>query len=212
MKIHQFLTSFSYGDAIGNETLEIRNFFRRQKIESEIFSLFYHPRYSNEIINYLEYDRYSSAENIVIYHFSIGSPVSKKFIRLPDKKVMIYHNITPYEFFLDYHRILAKDCFKGRKELESFVPYVKLAFGDSEYNRLELEAAGFKQTAVLPLMMNFRKFETPICPVLKKLFQDKKKNLLYVGRVIPNKKIEDIIKIFYFYNKFFNPDSRLFSA
>ena len=159
MKVHQFLTSYSYGDAIGNEALEIRRFLRAEGYESEIFALFYHPRYANQIINYLEYDSYSEPGNVVIFHFSIGSPVTRKFLRIPDKKVIIYHNITPYEFFLDYHRVLAKECFKGRIELKNLVGKVDLALGDSAYNESELKEAGFPHTGVLPLVMDFEKFQ-----------------------------------------------------
>lgn len=210
MKIHQFLTSYSYGDAIGNEVLEIRDFLRSKGHESEIFALFYHPKYAGEIINYLEYDKYSDKDNIIIYHFSIGSPVTKKFLRVSDKKVIIYHNITPHEFFLDYHRVLAKDCYKGRVELKNLVDKVDLALGDSIYNESELIEAGFENTGVLPLVMNFDKFEKEPVPVLKELFEDGKKNILFVGRIIPNKKVEDVIKTFYLYQKHFNPNSRLF--
>jgi len=210
MAIHQFLTSYSYGDAIGNEALEIRNYLREQGHDSEIFVLFYHPKYSNQVINYLEYDTYSSEENIVIYHFSIGSKITKKFLRIPDKKVIIYHNITPHYFFLDYHRILAKDCYKGRVELQSLSDKVDLALGDSEYNESELKEAGFKNTGILPLVMNFEKFDAPVLPVLNDLFRDGKINILYVGRIIPNKKVEDVIRTFHLYNKYFNKNSRLF--
>lgn len=210
MNIHQFLTSYSYGDAIGNEALEIRNYLRDQGHHSEIFALFYHPRYADQIINYLEYDRYSHKDNVVIYHFSIGSAVTKKFLRVPDKKAIIYHNITPYEFFLDYHRVLAKDCFKGRIELKSLKDKVDMAWGDSRYNEQELIDLGFKNTGVVPLVMNFEKFDRPMVPVLKELYDDGKTNILYVGRIIPNKKVEDIIKIFHLYQKGFNGDARLF--
>ncbi len=210
MKVHQFLTSFAYGDAIGNEAWEIRNFLREQGHQSEIFALFHHPKYAHEVHNYLEYDAYSSPDNVVIFHFSIGSPVSKKFLRLPDRKVMIYHNITPHHFFLDYHRVLSKDCYKGRIELKQFADKVDLALGDSEYNRLELVENGFADTGVLPLVIDFDKFNQPISPVFRDLFADGKDNLIYVGRIIPNKKIEDIIKVFHLYQKLFNPASRLF--
>jgi L-malate glycosyltransferase len=210
MKVHQFLTSYAYGDAIGNEALEIRDFLRANGIESEIFTMHFHPRYARQVHNYLDYDRFSDPGNMVIYHFSIGSPVTKKFLRLPDKKIIIYHNITPYHFFLDFHRILAKDCFKGRMELKSLADKVDLALGDSEYNRSELVAAGFKQTGVLPLVMDFAKFDQQPLPVLQELFADDKNNLLYVGRIIPNKKVEDVIKTFYFYQKYFHAASRLF--
>ncbi|MCP5046155.1 MAG: glycosyltransferase family 4 protein [bacterium] len=210
MKVHQFLTSYSYGDAIGNEVLEIRDFLRARGHESEIFALFYHPRYADQIINYLEYDKYSDRDNIIIYHFSIGSPVTKKFLRVPDKKAIIYHNITPHEFFLDYHRVLAKDCYKGRVELKNLVGKVDLALGDSIYNESELKEVGFTNTGVLPLVMNFEKFEGEPVPVLEELFRDGKTNILYVGRIIPNKRVEDVIKTFYLYQEYFNANSRLF--
>jgi len=210
MNVHQFLTSYSYGDAIGNEAMEIRDFLRADGIGSEIFTLHFHPRYAGQVRNYLEYDRYSSPGNTVIFHFSIGSPVTRKFLRLPDRKAIIYHNITPHHFFLDYHRILAKDCFKGRVELKSLAGRVDLALGDSEYNRQELLEAGFKETGVLPLVMNFSKFDLPVLPVFRGIFADGKVNFLFVGRIIPNKKVEDVIKTFHLYQAHFNPDSRLF--
>ena len=210
MNVHQFLTSYSYGDAIGNEALEIRDFLRAQGIGSEIFTKHFHPRYAHQVRNYLDYDRFAGAGNTVIFHFSIGSPVTKKFLRLADRKVIIYHNITPYHFFLDYHRILAKDCFKGRVELKSLADQVDLALGDSEYNRRELVEAGFRQTGVLPLVMDFTKFDLPVLPVFRELFADGKTNLLYIGRIIPNKKIEDVIRVFHHFQRHFNPASRLF--
>ena len=210
MKVHQFLTSYSYGDAIGNEAFEIRNYLRENGYESHIFALFYHPKYADQIINYLEYDKYSHINNAVIFHFSIGSPVTKKFFRVPDKKIIIYHNITPHHFFLDYHRILAKDCFKGRIELKNLVDKVDLALGDSLYNESELKEMGFPKTGVLPLVMDFLKFDKEPVPILNELFNDEKTNILYIGRIIPNKKIEDIIKIFHVYQKYFNGNSRLF--
>jgi len=210
MQIHQFLTSYSYGDAIGNEALEIREYLRGKGYESNIFALHYHPRYANQIINYLEYDRFSHPENIVIFHFSIGSAVTRKFLRVPDKKVIIYHNITPFQFFLDYHRILAKDCYKGRVEFKTLVGKVDLALGDSHYNEQEMKNLGFSRTGVLPLVMNFSKFGAAVIPILEELFDDGKTNILYVGRIIPNKRIDDILKIFHLYQAYFNPDSRLF--
>jgi glycosyltransferase involved in cell wall biosynthesis len=207
--IHQFLTSYAYGDAIGNETMVIRDYLRSQGFESEIFAQHYHPRYASQITNYKDYARFSHTENIVIYHFSIGSPVSKTFLRLDDRKVIIYHNITPHHFFLDYHRVLAKDCYKGRVELKNLAGIVDLALGDSRHNELELIEAGFPKTAVLPLVMDFKKFDQAVHPVVRELIDDGKVNIIYVGRIIPNKKIEDVLTVFHLYQKLFNPESRL---
>jgi len=209
VEIHQFATSLTYGDAISNEMLEIQKALRERDHNSEIFIRYYDPKMAGLIHDYREYPRFSAPENIVIFHFSIGSPVSKLFFRVPDKKIMIYHNITPHTFFLDYHRILTRECYKGRLEIDLFTDKVDLALGDSEYNRRELEKAGYQKTGVLPLMLDFDKFDRAGDPVIPRMYTGKKWTLLFVGRVIPNKKFEDIIKCYYFYKKYFNPNSQL---
>jgi glycosyltransferase involved in cell wall biosynthesis len=212
MNIHQFSTSLTYGDAISDEMLEIQKALREQGHQSEIFTRFFDPRLAGLRRDYREYRKLSAAENVVIFHFSIGSPVSKLFFRVPDRKIMIYHNITPHPFFVDWHRILARECYKGRLEIKLFVDKVDLAVGDSEFNRRELEAAGYPRTGVLPILMDFSKFDQPGDPVTRSLFGDGKTTILFVGRVIPNKKFEDLIKAFHLYQKCFNSDSRLILA
>ena len=209
MNIHQFATSLTYGDAISNEMLEIQRALREKGHESEIFIRFYDPKMAKFIRDFKEYPKFSSSDNVVIFHFSIGSPVSKMVFRIPDKKIMIYHNITPYHFFLDYHRILTRECYKGRLEIKLFVDKVDLALGDSEFNRKELEDVGFPRTGELPLILNLSAFDQEGDPVVRKIFSNGKWTILYVGRVIPNKKFEDVIKTFYFYKKYFNANSQL---
>ncbi len=212
MKIHQFATSLTYGDAISDEMLEIQAVLREKGFESEIFVRFFDPRLAKYMFDYREYKKFSSRNNVVIFHFSIGSPVSKMFFRIPDKKIMIYHNITPYEFFLDYHRILARECYKGRLEIKLFTDKVDLALGDSDFNRRELEEVGYPKTGVLPLLLNFSKFDSADDSVTRQIYSNGKFTLLYVGRVIPNKKFEDVIKAFFYYKKYINAESQLILA
>jgi len=212
MDVHQFATSLSYGDAISDEMLEIQKALRNEGYASEIFIRFFEPRMAKYVKDFREYRKHSSQENVVIFHFSIGSPVSKMFFRIPDRRIMIYHNITPYDYFLDYHRILTRECYKGRLELKLFVDKVDLALGDSEFNRRELESIGYAKTGVLPILMNFEKFEKISETASRFVFDNGKTTILFVGRVIPNKKFEDVIKTFYFYKKYFNPDSQLIIA
>lgn len=209
VQVHQFATSLSYGDAISDEMLEIRRALRQNGYDSEIFVKYYDNRTAKYSRDYKEYINFSSQKNIVIFHFSIGSPVSKMFFRIPDKKVMIYHNITPYKYFMDTHRILTKECYKGRLELKLFAEKVNLALGDSEYNRKELEEVGYKKTGVLPILLDLSKFDEKGDPVTREIFNNGKKTLLFIGRVAPHKKFEDVIKVFYFYKKYFNDESQL---
>jgi glycosyltransferase involved in cell wall biosynthesis len=212
MDIHQFATSLTYGDAISDEMLEIQGILRDHGYASEIFVRQCDPRSAGAVKDYREYPKWSAPENIVIFHFSIGSPVSKMFVRIPDRKVMIYHNITPAEYFLDAHRTLTRECYHGRIEIGLFKDKVDLALGDSEFNRQELAAVGYRNTGVLPILMNFAKFQGPDDSITRALYKDKKTTLLFVGRAIPNKKYEDVIKVYYFYKKHFNPEARLILA
>lgn len=175
-----------------------------------IFSQHIHPKLAQVTQVYTEYQKFSSPENILIFHLSIGSVVSEFVKSLPDKKIIIYHNITPHKYFEGINDTLVQLLKDGRKELAEFAGIVDLALGDSEYNRKELEELGFKQTGVLPIIMDFEIYnQEPDKKILKK-FKDKNINFIFVGRLSPNKKQEDVIKIFYYYNKYINSRSRLF--
>jgi glycosyltransferase involved in cell wall biosynthesis len=73
---------------------------------------------------------------------------------------------------------------------------VDVALGDSEFNRQELEALGFAPTGILPIVLDFTRLTSaPRVPSIEALLQDGLVNILFVGRVAPNKKIEDHIRL-----------------
>jgi glycosyltransferase involved in cell wall biosynthesis len=122
---------------------------------------------------------------------------------------LIYHNITPPEYFVGVHRTLARQCFRGRRELRAYADRCDLAMGDSEFNRYDLEMLGFPRTAVLPVVPDFSHLDRQPNWLLAGQFDDEWTNILFVGRVIANKKIEDVIRFFDAYHTMFNPRSRL---
>jgi glycosyltransferase involved in cell wall biosynthesis len=122
---------------------------------------------------------------------------------------LIYHNITPPEYFVGVHRTLARQCFRGRRELRAYADRCDLAMGDSEFNRQDLEALGFPRTAVLPVVPDFSHLDLEPNWLVAHDFDDDWTNILFVGRVIANKKIEDLIRFFHVYHTVFNPRSRL---
>ncbi len=212
MKVHQMLPTFSYGDAIGNHTLAIREALRKAGYSSEIFAYNHDPRLAGEVRYFAELEEEMGPDDILIYHYSLSSPLSLLYMELKCKKLLIYHNITPHRFFYDTNLALAKECYMGRRFLPELAPYTHLALGDSSYNEAELKEAGFKNTGVLPIIIDFERLSSPPSPSFSSAFADGKKNLLFVGRVINNKKFEDLIKVFYYYQRYFNPESRLILA
>jgi len=209
MQAHQFVTALSYGDAIGDYTLEIQQILRRNGYDSEIFSEIVHPRMARYVKPLYEYEQYQTDENLLIVHFSIGSDLGNLIPHFEGKKLMIYHNITPYQWFVDINTLLAYQCLIGRQQLNILRDYCPIALGDSEYNRQELEQTGYQKTGVLPIRLHFEKFDGAGDAVTRKLYDDDRTNIIVVGRTIPNKKLEDCLRGFAYYQKFINPHSRL---
>jgi glycosyltransferase involved in cell wall biosynthesis len=207
--IHQVLATLGYGDAIGHEVLGIQRVLRNAGYESEIFVQTADYRLEDQTLDYLDLADASHPDNVLIHHFSIGSRASRLAYALPDRMVLVYHNITPPEYFLGVNRELAKLCYLGRRELRFYRHRCDLALGDSEYNRQELEALDFPVTGVLPVIPDFDHLAGPASYLRAGHFDDDWLNVLFVGRVIPNKRIEDVIRCFHAYKKWFNPRSRL---
>jgi L-malate glycosyltransferase len=208
-RVHQVLAALSYGDAIGNEALAIQRHLRAAGFESDIFAERVHPRMTSLARPLWEYERVSAPDTVCLFHFSIGSAAGRLVYHAPDRLVSIYHNITPARWFVGFHPHLAGLCHHGRRELAAFAPRTELALGDSEFNRRELEAAGYRRTGVLPIVLDLDAYRRPPSPVIRRLYDDGRTNLLFVGRVIPNKRIDDLIRAFAVYQRYSDPRSRL---
>jgi glycosyltransferase involved in cell wall biosynthesis len=207
--VHQLLAALSYGDAIGNEALAIQAHLRRAGYASDIFAEKVHPRMARHARPLWEYASVSAADTVCIYHFSIGSAASRMIYAAPDRLVSIYHNITPAQWFVGFHPTLARLCHHGRRELRAFAARTELALGDSELNRRELEEAGYARTGVLPIVLDLASYHGRASRVVERLYRDGRTNILFVGRIIPNKKIEDLIRVFAVYQRWVDPRSRL---
>jgi glycosyltransferase involved in cell wall biosynthesis len=207
--VHQVLATLGYGDAIGHEVLGIQRVLRSAGYESDIFVETADERVESLTVDYRNLLDASRPDQLLLHHFSIGSKASRVAFALPDRMALIYHNITPPEYFVGVHDLLVELCFKGRRELAAYVDRCEVALGDSEFNRQELEAIGFPRTGVLPVVPDFSHLDGPPDPFVARDFDDGWVNILFVGRVIPNKRIEELIRIFHAYRTVFNPRSRL---
>jgi glycosyltransferase involved in cell wall biosynthesis len=205
--VHQLVSNFDVGDAIGNHVRALRQLLRGWGYASEVYAQYVHASLQKEARFYTHYREVSSPDTVVLFHFSIGSEVTSFFARLPDRRVMIYHNITPAEYFVGVNARVADRCRRGRRELVQLRHAVDLALGVSEFNRAELEAAGFPRTGVLPILVDWEQYAHPPVPAVEAAC-GRGTLLLSVGRIAPNKRIEDLIKTFYFYRRL-DPDSRL---
>ncbi len=148
--------------------------------------------------------------NILIFHTAIGSPLASYFAGGPDRKLLIHHNITPARFFAPWDREVAYLAHQARRQLEEMAGVVSAALADSLFNARELTALGYPEPEVIPLIFDWERLSGPVDESIPERYRDSRRNLLFVGRVAPNKKQEDLLWIFHYYQKYFNPDSRLF--
>jgi L-malate glycosyltransferase len=194
MRVNQWVPAAHKGDAIGDSSRRMRGLLRAMGHESEIFALTIDDDLRHEIQPFS--DPASMRGEVTIFHYALPSPMSAAFTALPHGRILQYHNVTPARFFAPYAPSLFRLASIARDELAGLAPASDLALGDSEYNRQELEDLGFANTGILPIAVNTdRLTKAPRHPVLDAILDDGLVNFLFVGRIAPNKKIEDHIRL-----------------
>jgi glycosyltransferase involved in cell wall biosynthesis len=182
------------GDAIGDAARRYQARLRAMGHQSEIYAIEIDGDAADGVRPFATPEARDG--DLTIFHFATPSPMTGAFGALAGARVLHYHNITPPEFFAPYDANLVRLCQDARNELASLVGKVDVALGVSEYNRRELEAMGFRDTGVLPLDVDVERIRRarPV-PALEHWLDDGLTNILFVGRIAPNKKIEDVIRL-----------------
>ncbi len=214
MRVHQLIHGAMFGDAVCGQVLEIDARLRAWGYQTDIFAEYVAPEIMGRVRPDRDYLAYlNAADDLLIYHYSIYTPNVRAFLATRGRRILVYHNITPAHFFHGWDAALEARCEIGRRLLGQLA-VCDLGLSDSEYNRRELVEAGFpeEKTAVLPIFLPLRQLEAqPVdASAVISLRQAGLVNWLTVGRVVPNKAIDDIIRIFYVYNRYINPQSRLY--
>ncbi len=208
-RIIQFTPSISYGDAVSNDIFAMASELTKHGYENKIVAINIAPSVKNKVTNFKGF--VSKPSDIFIYHMSIGSDLSEYVINARVRsKIMVYHNITPAHYFKSIPNAQI-GCRSGRLELADLAEHIDFAICDSDYNKEELDKLGYKNTVTLPIIFDDRDYRNtvPTEKLLKKHKNDGYTNILFVGRIAPNKKQEDVISSFHVYNKYINPKSRL---
>ncbi len=210
--LHQLVAGYAHRDAISNEARALRERFRAWGLASEIFCA---PRNTAPELRGDARDLDAAAAAIgpddgALLHLSIGSPANDLFPRLPGRKALLYHNVTPPEFFRGINEGTARVLAQGRDQLRRLAGAAELVLADSAFNARELEDAGYGRAAVLPLVLDFAHLRTKPDPALLRAYTGEGLiNVLFVGRGAPNKRLEDMLAAFYFFQRYVAPDSRL---
>jgi len=189
------------GDAIGDSARKVRDMLRAMGHDSDLFALTIDDDLRGDVRPFS--DPAATRGDVTIFHFALPSPMTARFAALDGVKILQYHNITPAAFFAPYDPQLFRLAALGRRELATLAGHVDLAVGDSDFNRRELAALGFTRTGVLPIAVNTERITAaPPRPALERILRDGLINVLFVGRIVPNKKIEDHIRLAEIYKRY----------
>ncbi len=206
--VHQLVHTLSYGDAISTEVLALQRALHARNIPSEIFSIHCHPKLVGRARHFTELQSCDSAE--IILHYSLGSPLNAVFKSWSrGRRALVYHNITPSAWYRSINSRVAADIDAGVAELPELCGISDAIWADSEFNAKEIEALGYR-AEVLDLLVDPGRWTAPRNEALYQcVVNTPGTQVLHVGRIAPNKCLEDVIKSFYFLRKYRDPQARL---
>ena len=197
--MHETITNH---DAIGNDIEAMYHILNRTGR-----CYVYAVNQFNDSVRYISKDKLETLvkkpDAILIYHHSVyweyGYDLLKNALC---KKIIRYHNITPAHFFAQYNDWHHKQCLKGRELTKEMIRNLKDVFWlcDSGYNASEVDLP----EQYIGICPPFHKIESwaktkPNEAVLRELADSETINILFVGRIVPNKGYEQALDILHFY-------------
>ena len=191
--IHQFQTGAAYGDATTQSLFIAQDLLRDLGLVSEIFVEHADPRLADRVRLLRDYQ--ATPDDVLLVHHSIGHGLVDWVIAAPGRKVLVYHNITPAEFFPD-DPFLQHQTRLVREQLERYRPAMEAAWADSQFNADELVTYGYAAPHVLPLLLvtddlHERPWNASVVDENDGVF-----TVLFVGRIERNKCQHDVIEVF----------------
>ncbi len=211
MKIVQFLPVIAFGDAVGNDTRAIRKALIEMGYETSIYAEVVDSRLPKGTAKDLSVGMPAlENDDIIIYHLSTGAKLNYEIKKYSCRKIMVYHNITPPHFFKGYNENAAANCRYGLDSMLHLAKQFDYCLADSDFNKRDLINAGYKcPIDVRPILIPFDDYKLSPDKNTVARYSDGWTNIIFVGRIVPNKKHEDVIAAFCWYKKHINPKSRL---
>lgn len=136
-----------------------------------------------------------TADDVVLYHHGIASPLASRVMHLPCRSGLVFHNITPARFYEGTR--LAEPLIAGRAQVAALADFVNVSIGVSQFNARELEVAGHRDVKVVPLFVEPERFSLANADVkmTARLSGAGRPRVVSVSRVVPHKRMEDLLAL-----------------
>jgi glycosyltransferase involved in cell wall biosynthesis len=205
--IHQFIPTLAPRDAIGTHCFNVQQALRDAGYQSDIYTLETKPEYRRLTRSFSSFGGSTRDGEWILYHSAVGSAVADYVAAREEPLIVDYHNITPSSFFARWEPSVVTLLNKGRRQLERLEARCELGIADSAFNASEMEAVGYQDTAVVPILLDTDALAAADPdPAIKRTGAT---TWLFVGRLAPNKAQHDLIKALAAYRRFYDADARL---
>jgi L-malate glycosyltransferase len=191
--IHHFVPLMHRGDAVGRHTLRLRDAAWAGGYESQIFVDITQDDTAADTASILDYPGRAQREDVLVYQFATASYMAAWLTERAETLVVNYHNVTPSDLITPWDTFVGLGQQTAEEELRAMAPRTALAIADSAYNEQHLLAAGFRRTAVVPPSAALGASALAGRARSDRTDSDQGARWLSVGRLAPNKAVEDTI-------------------
>jgi glycosyltransferase involved in cell wall biosynthesis len=202
VNVHQVLSGAGPFDAITSEAIAFRSYFSHWGWGGGDHADRIAPGVSDTVRPRSELA--PASDDVLLLHHSAGLPGLSELLALPNPKLLLYHNVTPPAWLWEHAPLVATHCAIGHEQLPELVAACHLAAADSEFNAGELRALGAGTTTVIPLLIDLDR----LGPVARDRAAHPP-TVLFVGRLSPHKRQDEVIRCFALYRRLHAPDARL---
>jgi glycosyltransferase involved in cell wall biosynthesis len=198
--VHQLLASAVPGDAVTDQAFAWRTVLRYWGHKSDIIAEHVHPALAGQVLS-LRRNCLREGDAVVL-HYAVWTRALELFLEAPSARILYYHNVTPGALLRDHNPVLAEHCDRARAALPELRGRCSAVIAVSEFNASELRASGMEDVAVVPLLLNL-----PARP--RDRIPQPQPVVVSVGRLAPNKRVEDTIRAFALYQRYRSPGAKL---
>jgi len=207
--VHQFHPVLAPGDAMSNHVFALRAQLRQWGYESQAYAVEAKPGVEG-VQSYRRLFRAVKPTDLLLLHFSIGHEVFDQLARLNARTVLVYHNVTPPEFFTGLNDHAAVHARLGLRQLAGLASKIELAIGVSEFNAHDLREIGFTNVTSVPILIDWSQYATPPDESVLASMSSQRTRILFVGRLSPNKRQDELIRMLAYYRACIDREAQLY--
>ena len=207
--IHHFVPVVHGGDAVGRHTLRLRQATAARGFTSNIYVDVTEDETASQTRPVVDYVRDARPDDVLVYQFATASYMAAWLTARRETLVVNYHNITPPELIAPWDGYVALGQRTAFDELAAMAPRTTLAVADSAFNEIHLQQVGFSHTAVVPPSAALEHSHLGEHPGVRGEAGGRGARWLSVGRLAPNKSVEDAISALALTRAHIDPEATL---